>query len=201
MSQATRDTLTLDAAGMLSQALQAQGPAALACTREHAARHEAGHACAYLAAGRRLRSVEVYRRGEDWLGWTRADGPGLEVTPDTDPAADLAEARILLAGPLAELTTSTRPALGAGLDEIALARSIAANAAAKLGRDPEELLAWLLAATLALLHKRRPTLDTLSAALLRRRKLKGHDLARLLRVNRGSFLGKTPAIFRTAISG
>lgn len=182
MSQSTRDTLNLDAAGMLSQALQAQGADALSCTREHAARHEAGHACAYLAEHRRLRSVEVYRQGEHWLGWTRADGPGLEVTPDTDPAADLTEARILLAGPLAELTTSKRPALGAGLDEIALARSITAGAAGKIGCPPEELLTALLTATLALLHERRPTLDALTAALLRRRKLKGYELARVLRV-------------------
>ena len=182
MHPSARAALKQDTRDLLRLAMALQGTDALICSREHAARHEAGHAVAYRDAGRRLLSVEVFRRGEDWLGYTRAAGPNWKVGPDTDPSADLIEVGILLAGPLAELTTSQKPALGAGLDEISLARSIVATAAHKIGADPSVVMLEMISATLDMLALNRKTLDALSSTLMKHRKLKGLELARVLRV-------------------
>ena len=182
MHPSAREALKQDAKALLRRAMALQGTDALTCTRDHAARHEAGHAVAYLDAGRKLLSVEVFRRGDDWLGWTRAAGPNWKVGPDTDPSADLIEVGILMAGPLSELTTSQKPALGAGLDEISLARSIAAGAAHKIGADPSAVMLGMINITMGMLTANRKTLEALTSALMKRRKLKGLELARVLRV-------------------
>ena len=175
-----RARLTADAHALLDLALRIQGPDALTCTRAHAARHEAGHAIQHLLEGDRVRSVAVFPRCDDWLGLTLAGRPWA-VNRDTAPAADLARARILLAGPLAELLTSARPALGAGLDEIVLAHGIACTVAAKLEQPVEAVLLPLLREVVEALLRNAAALKELTRALLRHRKLKGFELRRLLR--------------------
>jgi hypothetical protein len=131
-----------------------------------------------------VRSVEVFRRGADWLGWCAVPGARV-LNPGTAPLADLAWARTLLAGPLAELLYARRPALGAGADELVLAQGIVAAAAAKLGTGPDGLMWAILTRVMETLNTHRPTLDALTQVLLRRRKVKQVELARLLRPVRG----------------
>lgn len=175
-----RAVLGAHLADLLGLVLDVQGEAALVCSRAHAAWHEAAHAVQYRAEGQRVRSVAVFRRGADWLGRTDAGRPWT-AGPASDPAADLAQARILLAGGLAEWLHVRPLALGAGLDEFVLASGVIGIAAAKLGLDPEELTRRTVAETLAALRRHGPVLAALAGALLRRPKLKQVALARLLR--------------------
>ena len=98
-----------EAAGLLEIALAVQGPGALSATRDHAAHHEAGHALQLKVEGHHVLGVEVYRRGTQWVGENVVAGPGWRVDGASDPHADLSRARILLAGPLAELLHRARP--------------------------------------------------------------------------------------------
>ncbi len=180
VTDAQRTALTANAAAILQRAVAIQGPAALASTRDHAAHHEAGHAIQYAAEGHHVLSVEVYRRGADWLGGVAVAGPGWRIDHDTDPRADLVRARVLLAGPLGELLHSTRPALGAGVDEMALARSIVGTVACKLSVDADALTTRTVYDVIATLTRHRQALEGLAAALMVNRKVKGFQLARLL---------------------
>jgi hypothetical protein len=175
-----RADLYEDAAYMLRNAIQVQGLAALTCTREHAARHEAGHVIQHKAEGNRVLSVQVYPRGKDWLGKTNT-GKRWRVDHDTDPQADLAQVRILLAGPFAEYSYCANPAFGAGVDELALARRIASTVAFKLGVDFQALLLKAIADTGQPIARHRSAFDAVTAALLIRKKVKGFELLRLLR--------------------
>ena len=168
-----------DAAEMLRSALAIQGQAALIANRDHAARHEAGHTVQYTAEGIRVLKVAIFRRGPAWLGQTntrvlwRAD-------QDTDPQEDMVQARCLLAGPLAEWFYCPRPALGAGVDEIALARAVVLIAARKTSEDYLDLLKESISRVLKTLEYNRAAFDQLSTALMRTPKIKGFPLLRLL---------------------
>ena len=174
---ATRAALNESAADLLGHALTLQGADALACTRQHAAFHEAGHAVMSSASGLRVYSVAVFRRGSDWLGWTNS-GTAWKVGPDPDPLDDLRQARVLMAGPMSEQAFTKKPALGAGLDEIALAKTIIGSTSHKLGIAPDALMMRTMEETL---ETHRQTLDALAGALMRKPKLKQIELARLLR--------------------
>jgi len=178
-TDAARAYLADDAAALLQTALRFQGPAALLATREHAARHEAGHAIQHAAEGRRVLSVKVFRRGPDWLGKTTARELW-KADQDTDPRADLAQARILLAGPLAEWFNCASPAYGAGMDEVALARGIVLIASRKLQEDCQDLLMGAMAAVVETTKRHRGAFDQLTAVLMRERKVKGFPLRLLL---------------------
>ncbi|NVZ09527.1 hypothetical protein HW932_09650 [Allochromatium humboldtianum] len=175
-----RRAMEADARHLLSLALSAQGPAALACPRRAAALHEAGHVVMYLDHGRRVRSVKIFERDGFWLGMTRAAGR-LYIDEWTHPLADLVEAKILLAGPFAELALSGSPALGAGVDELALARAIVGQASSKLDEDPEHLMTETLTEVLERLRDHRRALDEMAALLQRHRKLSGERVTAVLR--------------------
>jgi len=175
-----RAGLMADAADMLRAAIQFQGVAALVSTREHAARHEAGHTILHKVEGNRVLSVEVYPRGKDWLGKTNT-GKRWRVDHDTDPQADLAQIRVLLAGPFSEYWYCANPAYGAGVDELALARRIASTVAFKLGVDFQALLLNAIADTWHTIARHRSAFDAVTATLLIRKKVKGFELLRLLR--------------------
>ena len=179
MSPASRAALGTDALQLLDLAVSLQGRAALVATRDHAARHEAGHAVAYRAAGQRVLSVAVFKRGDDWLGRTVA-GRAWTVSGSTHPADDLAQAQILLAGPMAEWTGNA-PSLGGGVDEISVARGIASEVARKTGASPEEVMLVLMRSVLSLLREYQPVIDGLADVLARERKIKNPRLARMLR--------------------
>ncbi|WP_295391858.1 hypothetical protein [uncultured Thiodictyon sp.] len=179
-TEATRAALTADAAAILRTAVAMQGPPALANTRDHAAHHEAGHAIQHAAEGHHVLGVGVYRRGADWLGGVTVAGPGWRIDSDTDPRADLVRARVLLAGPLAEWLHCASPALGAGVDEIALARGIVASVACKLSIDPEALHTRTVCEVIETFACHRHAFNGLAAALMVHRKVKGFQLLRLL---------------------
>ncbi|NEV62266.1 hypothetical protein G3446_10255 [Thiorhodococcus minor] len=180
MSPADRARLTAEAEDLVTAALEAQGLAALECTRLHAAYHEAGHCIAHHHHGDRLRAVRVFERAGRWLGHTRA-GKRWALTPDSPPTADMAQAQRYLAGPLAELLFSGSPALAAGVDEIALARGIVATVAIKIGVDAAELMDLLIVQTIALLEHHRRALDAIARRLMRKPKLEGDVVTAIIR--------------------
>lgn len=175
-----RRAMEADARHLLSLALSAQGPTALACPRRAAALHEAGHCVMYLAHGRRVRSVKIFERDGFWLGMTRAPGR-LHIDEWTHPLADLTEAKITLAGPIAELFLSESPALGAGVDELALARAIVGQAAGKLDENPERLMTETLAEVLERLRDHRAAVEEITDRLERKRKLDGERAAAIFK--------------------
>jgi ATP-dependent Zn protease len=179
MCEETYQRVTEEASFLLSEALRLQGPKALLCERGHAARHEAGHAVGHLVEGRRVRSVEVFQRGDSWLGKTMSIGLW-SIKPDTNPDEDLSRARILLSGPLAELLTSKQPALGGGIDEIVMAKMIIMNAAEKIGRQPDELLLETFLVVIEWIKQYKPIIDKIAHALMRQKKIKGFEISRLL---------------------
>jgi len=188
-----RHAIESDARDLLAIALELQASLALVATRQHAAYHEAGHAVAYHAHGRRIRSVRVFELAGEWCGFTKA-GTRWRIDQDTDPAADLIEALICLAGPFAELIFSGHPALGAGVDELALARAIVGSAAGKLGTDPEALMVETVGQVLRLLATYRPAVEAIARRLMRRRKLEGQTVNAILRAE--SVAGNSAPIAR-----
>jgi ATP-dependent Zn protease len=179
-NEGVRASIEDDARDLLRLALAVQGPEALTCDRRHAAYHEAGHAVAYYHEGQRIQAVRVFQRGGFWLGFTRA-GTRWRIGPETDPRADLRDARTLLAGPLSELIFTQRPALGAGVDELALARSIVGNAAHKLDCDPERLMSAVTLEVLLMLREHRDAIEEIARRLMRKPKLDGSIVAAILR--------------------
>ena len=142
--------------------------------------HEAGHVVMYLDHGRRVRSVKIFERDGFWLGMTRKPGR-LYIDEWTHPLADLVEAKILLAGPFAELALSGSPALGAGVDELALARAIVGQAAGKLDEDPERLMTEALVEVLERLNDHRAAVEEIAERLERKRKLSGEAATAIFR--------------------
>lgn len=157
--------------------------APLPSTREAAARHEAGHAVAADALGRRLRSVRVRLVAGEWAGEAELH-PGHGFAPPAVATGydDTGWACFLLAGAAAELLdcAAPGPVLPGALPELAEVVALVHRVAWQTGQKPAELEANLWQRTVALLNKRRGILDAVAAALCERRKLSGKVLRRLL---------------------
>jgi ATP-dependent Zn protease len=179
-SPGASESLTEYAGMLLHMAYSIQGARALVCNRDHAATHEAGHTVAHFAHGDRIRSVRVFERGGSWLGMTRA-GKRWRIDPESEPASDLKQARIYLAGPLAEWFYTKSPAFGAGVDEIALARGIVDQVAPKLGVDEVCLMEQTMMQTFETMERHRPALDEIARRLMRRPKLEGKSVEAIMR--------------------
>ncbi|HEY8162847.1 MAG TPA: AAA family ATPase [Methylocystis sp.] len=164
--------------------------------RRTAAVHEAGHAIAYLAAGRAVAAVSIVAHGGSG-GHTRAEGR----LPTLPRRADLDDVVVpLLAGRAAEDVLLGAPSTGAEGD-LATATGILADAHARQGLgdrltncgDPSAALAYdrdlraaveadlrrLYARALALVRRRRAAVERVAEALLERRFLAGDQVAAL----------------------
>ena len=159
-----------------------QAAKAFECPRKAAAAHEAGHAINYAANGSHVRSEDFHRSHDGrrhWLGLTLG-GSEWRIAPDTAPDDDLIVARNQVAGVLGEFILIRRISGRSSLDEVVLAQSIVAGAAAKLGIAFEPLMASQIGIVRATLAANRSVLARLAETLHRRCRLRGAALTRLL---------------------
>lgn len=179
---------------MAAQLFAVGGMRAFECPKSSAVVHEAGHCVNYAIDGVIPTRAIIWPERRDgrvfWLGHT--DGsPPWEVSPETDPQADLREARSLLAGRVAEQLFDPDWRLGSSLDELATALAIVKGAAQKMQSDPPKLFLHTWSAVAARLKAHDQIVRTIADRLCRKRSIEARHLEFLLAPIKGT--GTPPA--------
>jgi hypothetical protein len=155
------------------------GPAAFAAPRQGALAHETGHAIVLAHECISVLAVSVSTPdGQHWTG--ACDSEPLTVGPGADPDSNLQQARISIAGHVAERVTGTG-APASALDEYFDSCYFSKLAAAKLSCDP--VMLWeqqVRRKTYQILQVNRAPFDQLVALLDATGKVEGEALQDIL---------------------
>jgi hypothetical protein len=162
-----------------------QGMRAFENTKRATAIHEAGHVVIAILAGRTVSRVWIKRKRvgdtKAWIGRT-FDGSCHGTAPDSPVEADVAAARALIAGVLAEwLFDGGDFRLGSSLNEVVAFQAIVANISNKTGAAFEDVAMGIAADVFADLDQRRHEVEAIAAALMARGELKNVALSQVIK--------------------
>jgi hypothetical protein len=171
--------------GMAKIAIAQQGMSAFENTKRATAYHEAGHVVIAILAGQTVSRVWIKRKRDGdakfWTGRT-FDGSCHGTAPDSPVEADVAAARALIAGVLAEwLFDGGDFRLGSSLNEVVAFQAIVANISNKTGAAFEDVAMEIAADVFADLDQRRHEVEAIAAALMARGELKTAALTRVIK--------------------
>jgi hypothetical protein len=162
-----------------------QGMRAFENTKRATAIHEAGHVVIAIMSGRTVERVWIKRRrvgdAKFWIGRT-LDGFSYGTTPDSPVEADVAAARSLIAGVLAEwLFDRDDFRRGSSLNEVISFQVIVDSISNKTGEAFEIITQEIARSVFADLDRHRHEVEAIAAALMARGELKTASLMQVIK--------------------
>ncbi len=174
-----------DAIFLAREAYSLQGARAFLATKACAAKHEAGHAVVGAAQGRNISRIRIWHaRGfngvKTWTGFCE-HGYVFSTDPDTPVEEDIAGARDLIAGLVAEMMFDGSDfRYGSSIDERVVFHGVVHNIKVKTDGDHAKIGMRLSREVRAILDANRGVVECIVPELMRRRTLHGATLKEML---------------------